>query len=158
MGVPLHIEAKAIHQRNPNASLSELAWSLSFCSYMRSGTLPSPRALTKALETELKFNPDQPRVPAGNPDGGQWLSDGVDGAVATAEDFAALEDIADITGFTRHGLNQAINRGISPDAILDAVKNPLDIVDRPNGTTQFWGRSAVVVLNPAGQVVTVWGQ
>jgi hypothetical protein len=158
MGVPLQTEAKAIRQRHPTASSSELAWSLSFCSYMRSGDVPSRSALSEALGTRTKFNPDQPRVPAGNPDGGQWMSDLVDGAVATAEDFAVLEEIADINGFTRHGINQAINRGISPDSILDAVKNPLDIVDRPNGTTQFWGRSAVVVLNPAGQVVTVWGQ
>jgi hypothetical protein len=25
---------------------------------------------------KANFNPDQPRVPAGNPDGGQWTSDG----------------------------------------------------------------------------------
>jgi hypothetical protein len=34
---------------------------------------------------ELKggFNPDQPRVPAGNPRGGQWTSDGGDGGPLT---------------------------------------------------------------------------
>lgn len=29
-----------------------------------------------ALQRATKFNPDQPRVPAGNPDGGQWTSGG----------------------------------------------------------------------------------
>jgi hypothetical protein len=28
----------------------------------------------------LKYSPDQPRVPAGNPDGGQWTSEGGGGA------------------------------------------------------------------------------
>lgn len=29
-----------------------------------------------SIETLEKYNPDQPRVPAGNSDGGQWTSDG----------------------------------------------------------------------------------
>ena len=35
-----------------------------------------------------------------------------------------------ITGYTKHGLNQAISRqgvGVSPQAILDAVKNPVKV-------------------------------
>lgn len=48
-----------------------------------------------ALAAELKFrrllrkagfNPDQPRVPAGNPDGGQWTSDGGGSADESASD------------------------------------------------------------------------
>ncbi len=34
----------------------------------------------------IKYSPDQPRVPAGDPDGGQWTSEG--GAPADASDFA----------------------------------------------------------------------
>jgi uncharacterized protein RhaS with RHS repeats len=63
-----------------------------------------------------------------------------------------------ITGFTRHGLNQAINRGVSPGAMCDAVNNPISVTERSNGTTRYTGAGAVVVLNPAGRVVTVWGQ
>ncbi|WP_246217113.1 RHS repeat-associated core domain-containing protein [Paraburkholderia panacisoli] len=63
-----------------------------------------------------------------------------------------------ITGFTRHGLNQAINRGVSPGAMCDAVNNPISVTERSNGTTRYIGAGAVVVLNPAGRVVTVWGQ
>ncbi|OPH83518.1 hypothetical protein [Nitrobacter vulgaris] len=33
-----------------------------------------PRDVYPALQR--KFNPDQPRVPAGNPDGGQWTDGG----------------------------------------------------------------------------------
>ncbi|CAG4913988.1 RHS repeat-associated core domain-containing protein [Paraburkholderia saeva] len=63
-----------------------------------------------------------------------------------------------ITGFTRHGLNRAINRGVSPGAMCDAVNNPISVTERSNGTTRYTGAGAVVVLNPAGRVVTVWGQ
>ncbi len=41
--------------------------------------LSSLNRLSRAVAADgvlAKFNPDQPRVPAGNPDGGQWISDG----------------------------------------------------------------------------------
>jgi hypothetical protein len=31
--------------------------------------------LKAVLRSEAKYSPDQPRVPAGNPDGGQWTND-----------------------------------------------------------------------------------
>jgi hypothetical protein len=40
-----------------------------------------------------KYNPDQPRVPAGNPDGGQWTSGGGDGS--SGEDSSVLERVLD---------------------------------------------------------------
>jgi RHS repeat-associated protein len=61
-----------------------------------------------------------------------------------------------ITGFTRHGLNQAINRGVSPGAMCDAVNNPIKVEIISNGTTRYTGNSAVVALNPGGRVVTTW--
>lgn len=70
------------------------------------------------------------------------------------------EEIPDaITGYTRHGLNQAISRdgvGVAPSAILDAVKNRSNIVPQSNGTFRFVGQNAVVVLNRAGKVVSTW--
>lgn len=44
-------------------------------------------------------------------------------------------------GFTKHGINQAINRGIASGDILDALN---------------YGANAVVVLNPFGEVITLW--
>ena len=44
--------------------------------------------IVNAIERELRaYDPGQPRVPAGNPDGGQWTSDGGggDGSVQVAE-------------------------------------------------------------------------
>src|SRR5262245_45621159 len=37
------------------------------------------RRRLRLLRTKAGYNPDQPRVPAGNPDGGQWTSDGGNG-------------------------------------------------------------------------------
>jgi RHS repeat-associated protein len=61
-----------------------------------------------------------------------------------------------ITGFTRHGIDQAITRGVSPSAMLGAVNSPVAVQIMPNATIRFTGTGAVVVLNPAGQVVTCW--
>lgn len=64
-----------------------------------------------------------------------------------------------ITGFTRHGLNQAISRdgvGVSNRAMLDAMKNPKEVVPQSNGTTLYIGHNAVVLTNAQGKVVTTW--
>lgn len=39
----------------------------------------------------IKYNPDQPRVPAGNPDGGEWTSEG-DSSAAPANDSRVISD------------------------------------------------------------------
>jgi hypothetical protein len=62
-----------------------------------------------------------------------------------------------IRGFTKHGLNQAISRegvGVTQAAMLDAVKNPLRVVQQAEGKVLYIGRSARVVLNSDGEVVT----
>eukprot|EP01037_Dinobryon_pediforme_P009568 gene9568-9644_t len=96
-----------------------------------------------ALVGSCKFDANQPRD-----DHGRWTSGGGDSAVVTP--------ISDSAGFTKHGINQAINRGVAPADMLDAVVNPLKIIPQSNGTVRYIGESAVVVLNPAGKVVTVW--
>jgi hypothetical protein len=115
-------------------------------------------AAVRLQQIILKYRPDQPRVPAGNPRGGQWTT-ADDGLPSDQDDVdRPIQLAADITGFTRHGINQAITRGVSPSAILDAVRNPLQVLPQPNGTIRYVGSNAVVVLNPSGQVVTVWGR
>jgi hypothetical protein len=48
--------------------------------YLRTGTVPYEvlhyKARALADTRALKYRPDQPRVPAGNPDGGQWTAEG----------------------------------------------------------------------------------
>ncbi|MCW0001219.1 hypothetical protein OE766_23645 [Pararhizobium sp. YC-54] len=50
--------------------------SLPQLSYRQAAMAVEIRALTLCLEWKAGFRPEQPRVPAGNPDGGQWVGDG----------------------------------------------------------------------------------
>ena len=63
-----------------------------------------------------------------------------------------------ITGYTKHGLNQAISRdggrGVSAKAILSAVKEPAKIAEQAGGKTAFTGGDAKVILNGEGKVIT----
>lgn len=52
--------------------------SLPQLSYRQAAMAVEIRALTLCLEWKAGFRPEQPRVPAGNPDGGQWAGDGSD--------------------------------------------------------------------------------
>ena len=63
-----------------------------------------------------------------------------------------------ITGYTKHGLAQAIGRdggkGVNPQAILDAVKNPQQIIHQAGETIKYIGENATLVLNKFGEIVT----
>jgi len=66
-----------------------------------------------------------------------------------------------LTGFTRHGLNQVISRdagrGVSAGAVLDALRNPLRIVQQGKGVLKYVGDKATVIINRAGKVITAYG-
>ena len=49
-------------------------------------------------------------------------------------------------------------RGVAPQAILNAVKNPLKIVEQANGAIKYVGKNAVVVLNKYGKVITTYAK
>lgn len=57
--------------------------------YLRTGTVPDEvlhyKALALAGLRSLKYRDDQPRVPAGNPDGGQWTAEGGSGESVDGE-------------------------------------------------------------------------
>lgn len=66
-----------------------------------------------------------------------------------------------ITGYTKHGTEQALGRdggiGVSNKAITDAVNNPVKPpISQAGGTTRYIGKDATVVLNQDGKVVTTW--
>ena len=66
-----------------------------------------------------------------------------------------------ITGYTTHGLNSAISHdgvGVSPSAMIDAVKNPISIVEQSGGRFRYIGQNAAVVLSRTGRVVTTWAR
>ncbi|HEX5853389.1 MAG TPA: RHS repeat-associated core domain-containing protein, partial [Solirubrobacteraceae bacterium] len=65
-----------------------------------------------------------------------------------------------IRGYTQHGLEQAIardaGRGVSPSAILDAVRSPLSKSVQADGRTKYVGQNAVVVVSGEGRIVTTY--
>lgn len=76
-----------------------------------------------------------------------------------AEELAGTRLPSEISGYSRHGLNQAISRdgvGVAPSAILDAFKNPLNITGQSGGRFMMTGKDAVVVVNQDGKVITTW--
>jgi RHS repeat-associated protein len=81
-------------------------------------------------------------------------------AATTAEQQVVKAAAGKITGFTKHGINQAISRdgvGVASRAIADAVKNPIKVV-AGRESTKYIGRDATVVLNKAGKVITTWAR
>ncbi len=147
----IHADFDRARRRHNGKNSDQILESVLFAAYLRGGSLfvDKARVLIASLDG-TKFSPHQPRVPAGNPDGGQWTSG--------RDDYGDILLASDISSFTKHGINQAINRGIRPEAILDAVNNPFKIVQRGDGTVRYIGKDAVVVLNADGALVTVWGQ
>lgn len=53
-------------------------------------------------------------------------------------------------------------RGVNPGAMLNAVKNPVQIknvIDKlGRESTQYIGEKATVVLNELGEIISTWGQ
>ncbi|MGH9867474.1 MAG: RHS repeat-associated core domain-containing protein, partial [Candidatus Polarisedimenticolia bacterium] len=66
-----------------------------------------------------------------------------------------------VTGFSAHALNRIIQRGVAPNRILDALKNPIrlgPVTLRDGRPSQvIYGRYANVVQNPeTGRIITTW--
>ena len=85
---------------------------------------------------------------------------------SVATSLSESKTVADtITGYTKHGLNQAIGRngvGVKPSAILDAVRNPVNVVTKIDKlgriSTQYRGTQSTVVLNEIGKVISCWAK
>jgi RHS repeat-associated protein len=104
--------------------------------------------------------------------GGFEFTEGVDGIFAiggiagkgaglVGQAFGKLGTVVEgsglaISGFTRHGIDQAISRGVGPAAMIDAVRNPLAVLQQGSGNYLHIGEQAAVVLNSAGRVVTTY--
>lgn len=67
-----------------------------------------------------------------------------------------------LTGYTRHGLNQAISRngvGVSNKVILNTLRNPKSAYsDIARKTTTDKSNNGAVILNQEGRIVTTWGK
>jgi hypothetical protein len=53
-------------------------------------------------------------------------------------------------------LDRAIERGVSPQSILNTIRNPTVTLPQ-GGRTLYLTREAAVVLDGNGQAVTIWG-
>lgn len=67
-----------------------------------------------------------------------------------------------ISGFTRHGLNQVISRdghGVANKAILETMKTARPVSQGfLQRSFKFAGQNAVVILNKTGKVITAWAK
>jgi hypothetical protein len=116
------------------------------------------------VRLELKYSENQPRWPAGDPRGGQWMpKEGGEGgeeydesldAFGVAPDGTLIEPVAECTGISGHALRRMQERGISLDMVTDALTNPLRVIVQPNGNTKYVGSRVTVVLSPKGWMVT----
>jgi hypothetical protein len=65
-----------------------------------------------------------------------------------------------ISGFTKHGINQVINRGVKPAALLDAARNGTargPLIDRlGRESLRITGRAAEFAINLLGRVTSAW--
>ena len=68
----------------------------------------------------------------------------------------------EIDGYTQHGLEQVMGRdggvGVTDSAMNDAVEDPLKVEVQPGGKFRYIGKTATVVLNSVGRVVTAWAR
>lgn len=79
----IEFQYNRIRRKNPDATELEIWHGVAVDFYLRTGDVPEDvliqSALAQAESYGFKYRPDQPRVPAGNPDGGQWTDEGGDG-------------------------------------------------------------------------------
>jgi RHS repeat-associated protein len=83
-------------------------------------------------------------------------------AVSANGASAAVEKNAlQISGYTRHGINQAISRdnhGVSVRAIYDAVHSPQKVKIQAGGKVKYTGKDATVILNKSRKIITTWAR
>ena len=127
-----------------------------------SNALPSPsQQLNAAMGPAENASMAIGEMQGQNAGNAAQVAAGPAGAAKAGTTVVAKTSQSVIQGFTKHGVNQAINRGVKPGAMLDAVKNPLKVgpVQVNNAGLQsqrFTGGQASVVVNPqSGKVVTV---
>lgn len=84
---------------------------------------------------------------------------GAEASAVSKAELPASTSGSRIAGFTKHGIDSAIFHdgvGVSERAMLDAVKNPLDVVPQSGGRLKYIGEHATVILNKAKEVITTW--
>ena len=63
-----------------------------------------------------------------------------------------------VTGFTQHGLERLIERGLSQEIVKQAVFKPLVVLKQSGGTMYYLTKDVAVILNETGLVVTTYSK
>ena len=95
----IEFQYKRIRQKYPDAPELEIWHGVAMDFYLRTGDIPSDvlirSAFARAETYGVKYRPDQLRVPAGNPDGGQWTDEGGGGGANLRDRVARNRTPAD---------------------------------------------------------------
>lgn len=68
------------------------------------------------------------------------------------------QEITQVTGYTKHGLDRKISRGVPTSEIVNTVRNPGVVLKQSGGTFLNVGNNAAVVVNKNGKVVTTYSK
>ena len=148
---------------------------------LRSSSIPKPKLLPTRIEVELpkaelagqpakSLASDIPSSQTLAPLERQAVASAVEkgipfnaelGGVKIGQSFSKLGTVVEnpglsILNFSKHGLNQAITRGVNPVTILNTVKNPVTVLQQSGGNYLYLTREAAVVINPAGRLVSTY--
>jgi hypothetical protein len=93
--------------------------------------------LNEPRHWETKYSPDQPRVPAGNPDGGQWTDEGEWTTVSSGDGISIAipaRNITQVSDELSDFSNELRNRlGLAPNDLRTAVGTARLAGDAPTG-------------------------
>ena len=83
------------------------------------------------------------------------------GGVSIGQSFGKLGTVVEnpditISGFTKHGLNQSITREVSPQTLLNTIRNPSVVLQQSGGKYLYLTKQAGVVLTSNGKLITTY--
>lgn len=149
----LRREIDDILNRKPDATRKEIVAALYWRATLKWGRVPETvkvwyREYNSPAEILAKYSPDQPRVPAGNSDGGQWTRDpnASEGGREAREAAKPKVRAANASEGGRDA-NAAARLAARNNALLEEVSRPgskYDVLKNPDGT---------FVHGPTGELV-----
>jgi hypothetical protein len=131
---PIDIQYRRIRQKYPDAPELDIWHGVAIDFYIRHGTIPTEvlvqSALARAEGYDYKYRPDQLRVPAGNPDGGQWTDEGGGGGASTRDRVARNKPPKDKKPIASDAPAQPVRATDSSprmfDEVIDQEPSPFD--------------------------------
>lgn len=79
------------------------------------------------------------------------------------KDFGKLGTVVNkpnikVTDIDKHYLNRKLARGVTSSQVIDAIKNPIVVLQQKGGGHVFLTNNVAVVVNKAGKLVTTYGR